>query len=178
MSKNTLVVNLFAGPGAGKSTTMAGLFARLKTQGVDCEMAPEFAKDLTWERRYETLGNQIYVFGKQHHRINRLIGKVDVVITDSPILLSYYYSSLSGKNECFNKLVLEEFNKLNSLNIFVNRVKGYNPNGRNQTAEQAEEISVALKDILDDLNIPYETINGNEAGIDRAYQLVAEKIGL
>lgn len=178
MPKNTLIVNLFAGPGAGKSTTMAGLFAGLKTQGVDCEMAPEFAKDLTWEKRYETLGNQIYVFGKQHHRINRLIGKVEVIITDSPILLSYYYSNLSGKSECFNKLVLEEFNKLNSLNVFVNRVKEYNPNGRNQTAEEAEEISVALKEILNELKIPYATIDGNEEGIDRAYQLVAQKLGL
>ena len=44
----------------------------------------EFAKDLTWENRQNTLENQLYVFAEQHHRVNRLKKQVDVVITDSP----------------------------------------------------------------------------------------------
>jgi len=44
----TIVVNLFAGPGAGKTTTMAGLFSKLKLDNIVCEMATEFAKELTW----------------------------------------------------------------------------------------------------------------------------------
>lgn len=169
MSKKTLVINLFAGPGAGKSTTMAGLFAKLKMDGIDCEMAPEFAKDLTWERRHETLGNQIYIFGKQHNRIYRLNGKVDVIITDSPLLLSYYYSGPENENKAFKDLVVEEFKKMNNFNIFIKRVKKYNPNGRNQTAEEAENISVELKKILDRLGINYAEIEGNEQGLNALY---------
>ena len=33
--KETLVVNLFGGPGTGKSTMMAGIFAKLKSLGYD-----------------------------------------------------------------------------------------------------------------------------------------------
>lgn len=36
--KNTLIVNLFAGAGAGKSTFSASLFAELKKRGVDKEL--------------------------------------------------------------------------------------------------------------------------------------------
>ena len=43
--KETLVVNLFGGPGTGKSTMMAGIFAKLKSLGYDCEMCVEFAKE-------------------------------------------------------------------------------------------------------------------------------------
>lgn len=39
------VINLFAGPGSGKSTTCAGVFSKLKLAGVNCEMALEYAKD-------------------------------------------------------------------------------------------------------------------------------------
>ena len=49
--KNTIVVNLFGGPGSGKSTFMANLFYHLKCRGVEVVMAPEFAKDSVWEER-------------------------------------------------------------------------------------------------------------------------------
>ena len=35
-NKNTIIVNLFAGPGAGKSTGAAYVFAKLKLAGIDC----------------------------------------------------------------------------------------------------------------------------------------------
>ena len=50
-----IVVNLFAGPGSGKSTTCAGVFAKLKLAGVNCEMALEYAKDKVWEERIKYL---------------------------------------------------------------------------------------------------------------------------
>ena len=46
LGKNTLVVNLFGGPGTGKSTTMAHVFAELKWRGYDCEMSNEYAKEV------------------------------------------------------------------------------------------------------------------------------------
>jgi len=90
-----LLINLFAGPGTGKSTTMAGVFSELKLRGVNCEMAPEFAKEKVWEKSVNILENQIYVFGKQYNTIHRLLGQVDIIITDSPLLLSSIY----GTNE-------------------------------------------------------------------------------
>lgn len=69
----TLLVNLMGGPSTGKSTVCAMIFARLKRMGVDCEMALEYAKDVVWEEGFRKLSNQIYVFGKQYHRIYRII---------------------------------------------------------------------------------------------------------
>jgi len=40
----TKVINLFAGPGAGKSTTAAGLFAEMKRANVDVELVTEYVK--------------------------------------------------------------------------------------------------------------------------------------
>ena len=90
--KNTLVVNLLGGPGVGKSTLTAAIFAKLKDAGVDCEMASEFAKELVWEQRNETFKDELYIFAKQAHRLFRLNGKVDVVITDRPLILTCFYA--------------------------------------------------------------------------------------
>ena len=42
--KNTLIVNLFAGPGAGKFTGAAYIFAKLKMAGIDCEYVEKTVK--------------------------------------------------------------------------------------------------------------------------------------
>lgn len=65
----TIIINLFGGPGTGKSTLMAQLYAKLKILGYETEMAPEFAKEKVWEESYKTLEDQIYVFAKQLHKI-------------------------------------------------------------------------------------------------------------
>ena len=38
------VINLFAGPGAGKSTTAAGLFHLMKIAGMNVELVTEFSR--------------------------------------------------------------------------------------------------------------------------------------
>jgi nicotinamide riboside kinase len=161
---NTLVVNLLGGPGSGKSTTAANVFAHLKWQDVNCEMAAEYAKDLVWEHRHKTFENQIYMFGKQHHRIYRLIGQVDVVITDSPIILTPIYDL--DRRETLKKLVLEEFNRVHNFNIFLNRRKKYQPKGRNQNEDQAKEKDREIKSFLEDNGIPYIQIDGANESVD------------
>ena len=92
MNKKTIVINLFGAPGAGKSTTAAFLFGELKSMGLDVELVTEYVKDLVWDKRYKELSNQIICFGQQMRRIERLIGQVDIIITDSPLLLNAYYN--------------------------------------------------------------------------------------
>ena len=45
------VINLFGGPGCGKSTTAADLFARMKLRGLSVELVTEYAKDVVWDEK-------------------------------------------------------------------------------------------------------------------------------
>ena len=151
--KNTLVVNLFAGAGAGKSTFSASLFAELKKRGIDCEIATEYAKDCVWEDRTEVFNHQLYITGKQYYRIARVIGKVDVIITDSPLLLGVIYDVDHNKN--FRKYLLDIHNSWNNFNIFLMRGEDYNSNGRNQTKEEAITYDKDIIKLLEYNNIKY-----------------------
>lgn len=157
--EQTLIISLYGGPGSG--TTMAGVFYKLKRKGINCEMAPEFAKEKVWEGSLDILKNQIYIFGKQLHSIERLRGKVDVIITDSPLLLSLVY----GKDELpeFKDLVLAVHKKMRMINVYINRDKPYNPSGRTQDEIGAIELDKNVKEMLSKNNIIYDTICSKEA---------------
>lgn len=157
---NTLFINLFGGPGTGKSTLCAKLFADLKVKGIDCEMALEYAKDVVWEESFRKLSNQVYIFGKQHNRLHRLNGKVDVVITDSPLLNSIIYDDT--KNPQLRELILTEFSKLNTLNYYIDRCFEYKQNGRVQDLDGAIGKDNDYKQLLNQNNILYKHILLND----------------
>ena len=169
----TLIINLFGGPGTGKSTIMADLFSRLKWDGYNVEMAPEFAKEKVWEESFGTIENQIYVFGKQHHIIHRLKGKVDVIITDSPLLLSLYYGPV---NEHLDQLVLWENSKNKNINIFLNRKKKYVESGRMQTENEAKKIDNELRDLLESAFLEYKEFDAIKHNVDHIYEYITDKI--
>lgn len=155
-----IVGNLFAGPGAGKSTLAAATFAELKLRGRNVELVTEYAKDLTWEGRHSTLSNQVYVFGKQLHRMERLRGKVEAVITDSPLILSLIYKP-NDYPLSFDQLVLDMNDRFENVNFFVERCKAYNPAGRNQTESEAKQIDGEVRDFLDTKGIDYTPLPGH-----------------
>lgn len=65
MAINTIVVNLFGEPSAGKSTAAMDITARLKRKGINAEYVSEFAKDKVYEQKSEGFKHQKYIFGKQ-----------------------------------------------------------------------------------------------------------------
>jgi adenylate kinase family enzyme len=172
--KKTIIVNLFSGPGAGKSTTAAGLFHKLKINGINCELVTEFAKHITWKEDFNTLKNQIYVFAKQHDRMFHLKDKVDVIITDSPIIMGLSYCNWDLMSRSFEQLVVDEFNRDDAVNInyFINRVKDYNPSGRSQTEEEAKEKDLEIKTLLNKYDVPFQTIDGNETAVDWLFNVI------
>lgn len=159
-----IVVNLFGAPGAGKSTGAAYIYSKLKMHGVNAELVTEFAKDKTWENNSEVFKNQAYIFGKQYFRLSRLDGKVDVVITDAPILNSAFYNESPVLGKDFNRVVRHTFDSYSNINYFILRDKLYNPVGRSQTMEQSDQMAYAFKRKLSSYGIPYRHIQGNEEG--------------
>ena len=160
-SKTPLVINLFGGPGCGKSTQAAYIFSKLKMQGINCELVTEFAKDKTWEHNSKALNCQPYVFGKQCYRMDRCKDEVDVIITDSPLFLSVLYNNDKEIEPEFSQLVLKKFNEFNNINFFLTRRKEYSPKGRNQTKEEAEDLDARILSTLNNFEIPYSTIKGS-----------------
>jgi len=169
-----IVLNLYAGPGTGKSSSMGGIFAELKWRNINCEMAPEFAKEKVWEKSTDILRNQIYIFGKQLQTIKRVEHQVDVVITDSPLLLSLIYGH--REKDSFKQLVIETYNDYDNLNILLKRSKPYNPKGRLQSEVEAKEKDHEIRAMLAKNNIvPIEMETGRESVIKIA-DMICEKL--
>jgi hypothetical protein len=173
-----LLVNLFGPPGAGKSTTRADVFRRLKTSGINCEEIIEKAKWYTWEKRTMTLACQPYLFGKQLKDTEVLDGQVDVAVTDCPLMFMEYYGRKYGDYpDAFYDAVRQIAGKYNNMNYFINRVKPYNPKGRNQTEEESNQVGVEMKAMLKDLGIFYFEVDGNEQAAQLIYDDIMKRLG-
>ena len=161
-----IVVNMFGAPGAGKSTGAAYVFSKLKMAGINAELVTEFAKDKVWEGSQAVFQNQAYIFGKQYFRISRLQDKVDVVITDSPILLSSFYNKdeLLGKE--LDALVTKVFESYQNFNVYINRAKAYNPAGRFQTEAESDKLAIDLCNFLNNHGVTCKHYTGSEEGYD------------
>lgn len=157
------VINLFAGPGAGKSTTRAGLFFFMKLAGIKVEEVTEYAKDLTWEGNSYLLTDQLHILGNQNRRMARLVGKREWIVTDSPLLLGINYVTADYLPKTFKEMMFELWDTYDNHNFFINRTKDYDTQGRNQTLEEAMEKDAQIKQMLITHNIPFTEING---GID------------
>jgi ABC-type multidrug transport system ATPase subunit len=58
-------IGFLGGPGSGKSTTAAWLFAELKTQNKPVELCNEYVKAWTYLNRAVKEWDQVYCFAKQ-----------------------------------------------------------------------------------------------------------------
>ena len=174
--KNTIILNFTGAPGAGKSTGAAYTFAKLKMLGIDAELATEFAKDKVWEENPTPFKNQAYIFGKQSYRLSRVVGKVEVIVTDSPLLLSIIYNNDERLTENFNETVKDVWNSYNNLTYFVHRVKPYNKNGRHQTEEESDALSNDILKLFEDNNVTITHIDGCQEDYDKVVMDVYHKL--
>lgn len=158
-----LIVNLFGGPGVGKSTLAMKLAADLKMKMVETEYVSEYAKDLVYEHR--SLTDQIMIFAEQNRRIKRLINPnnhVDIVICDAPIILSAVYEEFRRsqgyhvKSEHFTPFMIDIFKGYNNLNFFLKRVGKYSTVGRVETQEESEKIDGMILNVLRKNCIPFQ----------------------
>lgn len=164
------VINIFGGPGAGKSTTAAGLFFEMKKQQLEVELVTEYAKDMTWEKRANVLSDQLYILAKQNRRLVRLDGQVDWVITDSPLLLGLVYQK-PEYYRMFEPFVMEVFNSYDNHSFLLSRDFEYQAAGRNQTAEQAIGVDQDIKELLNRKQVSYQQVT-NDPEVNRITQIL------
>lgn len=140
----------------------AALFADLKKRGFNAELVTEYAKDKVWEHNDTVFSNQVYILGKQSYRVSRVAGQVDVIITDSPILLSTIYNPDPEIQNELEALTVKMFNQYNNLNIVLKRTFPYQKEGRMHSEEQSSEIYQKIIECLNQNGIGYSVFDNKD----------------
>jgi len=155
-----VVVNIIGGPGTGKSILASEVFAKVKREGITCDVSWEYIKRKLREKALKVVQSQIYIFGKQQFQLFTMKDEVKVVITDAPFILGPYYDT--SKCPYLKALVLHEYNKYNNLLYLIERdlTVPYETEGRYQDSVGAKLVDIGLKTFLDDNNIPYKVLKG------------------
>ena len=166
------VINLFAGPGAGKSTLRADLFGLMKKNQKDVEEVTEFAKDKTWERNFSALSDQLFVLANQNRRLDRLKDQVEWVVSDSPILLGIHYKTPDYLPQNFENLIFELWDTYENYNFVIERNHPYVAKGRNQNEEEAKVIDDSIIHMLQSNDIPYTKVFSGDTAHYEIYKAV------
>jgi predicted ATPase len=154
-------INLYGGPGVGKSTLAAKFFTFLKQTGINAELVQEFVKQYVYSGRHIKPWEYVHTFARQFE-IERLFlqNGVHTIVTDSPLLLQCIYARHHGCpvhadlrriSDCFDR-------DFPSVNIFVRRHAGYCHDGRWENEDEAIAMDRVIEETLQHLAIPYTSI--------------------
>jgi hypothetical protein len=157
-----LRVNFFGGPGVGKSVLAAKVYAELSRGGiVSTELVQEFIKSWAYAERQIDKFDQVYTFANQLWSEHRLLKSgVQVVVTDSPILLQCVYTSQLDQCIATDLMgIAQEYEKAYpSLNFFVARDVPYKPFGRYQTAAEVELLDRQILGFIENMRLNFITV--------------------
>jgi adenylate kinase family enzyme len=178
-----ICINIFGGPGSGKSTAAAGVFYKMKLSNIKVELVTEFAKQLVWENRLKDMQTQQEaMFAEQNYRMHILRGKVDYLITDSPLLLSNIYSDMNHAKKGFpkwtaqkdfKKFVISVFKTYENTNILLKRPDVFEEYGRIQNLEESIHIDNNIEMTLDEIGAQYTIVLADKDVVKNILSAVA-----
>lgn len=180
-------VNFYAGPGAGKSTTAPNVFSQLKNKfihdgiNMHVEIVLEYIKNWAYEGRKPASFDQVYIFAQQMHREDILLrSDIDLILTDSPLLLNYSYGEKENRPGYKGLLpVVQEFEAaFPGLHIFIDRGdRPYVAKGRYQNEEQARMMDSYILSQLEKYH-PNNHVVVKYNDIDRMMAIIYDSIGI
>lgn len=130
-----VIVNLYGGPGVGKSTLAATLFAHFKRAGYKCEMSRERAKELLYEGR-DLARCQMLITATQYQHLKDLeAAGTELAICDGPLRLSLAYAKGLPFYEHFRSVVNDLCAEFTNVDVLVRRAVAYQTHGRVQGNE-------------------------------------------
>lgn len=149
--KDTIVINLFGGPSCGKTTTAAGLFHQMKIMGYDVEYVQEWVREPIYRGWMDLLDQQEYILAQQNHRLHTLRGKVQYIITDSPLLLSAVYVDPNWPAaKSFITFAHDLYATYNNAQIFLHRPEKFTEDaGRLHNEEQSVALDYKILTVLE-----------------------------
>lgn len=179
----TTVINLYGGPGIGKSTSAASIFASLKRRGLTAELVSEYVKKWAWAGRQVRAYDQVYLLGKQSQAEASLYGKVSFVITDSPILQNLLYSrrfcppklAAGIEQTAMALLELAESEGHKHVHVLLQRSKPYSQAGRYQSESEARELDPETRRLLEGLGLPWEEADTEPESLEALVRKVGER---
>lgn len=163
--KKSLVINIFGGPGCGKSTLAAFIYSQLSIEGLNIELVTEFAKKKTFEKNIFAISYQPYITSNQVYYQKLAEKNYDYVITDSPSLLGIIYNTSMNKKlkNIYNNFLIEEFKQQNNLNFLIKRHNNeFQQNGRLHNLKESLKIDKQIINLLEENQIDYYTVKTDE----------------
>lgn len=117
---------------------------------------------LYYDEAPKALKCQLYIAGLQQWQIERCENHVDLVICDSPVLLSSVYGEDTNQKlpQSFSDLCLHYHKKFPSLNYFIQRNHQFEDGARWHSESDEWRLTKKIKAALAD--IPHETVVSNE----------------
>lgn len=163
----TKVVNLLGGSGLGKSTTAALVYGELKMRGYNAELVREYVKEWAWAGKKVGPFGQPIIYGQQLQRESDLYGKVDFIITDSPLILCPIYQQFYAGHDSLKTQVISDLNSAKEMNVdhvnfLLNRTKPFKEDGRYETEEMAKRVDTAVRGFLDYHKLPYTYVDAED----------------
>ena len=170
------IINLFGGPGSGKTTLAYYLAYRFKQAGFRAELVGEAAREIIYDRNppdpdtggvaRQLIDNQFLISGLQSERIQRLFRhNVEVAIADSPLRMGLLYVKEHEMRWAL-QAAITAFDKdfQHQRNVFVNRTPGkYDQESRAQNEAEATELDDKIRALIGHQIGDYETHWGHEA---------------
>lgn len=163
-----IVVNLYGSPGAGKSTTAAGVFNRLKRAGYKTELVTEYVKGAVYKDNKGALSDQFYLVAKQNHTLHSIEKHVDIAVCDASLLNAYVYQDFyTSEPESTRAMIagassIDMYNTYENIGFLIPRGKKYVESGRYQTEDEASAIedvfSKKIPSIVKNKDIEFSTI--------------------
>ena len=167
------IINLFGGPGSGKTTLAYYPAYRFKQAGFRAELVGEAAREIIYDRNppreggtaAQLIDNQLLITGMQAERIKRLERHgIEVAIADSPLRMGLLYVrehemrwALQAAIAAFDK----EFQ--HQRNVLVQRTVGkYDRESRAQSEEEAIELDNKIQALIGHQIGDYATVWGQE----------------
>lgn len=165
--KIPVVINAFGGPGSGKTTSCMDICAQLKKAGYKAEYVQEYAKELVYEKNFSLLDgseeHQFEMLKEQLHRMDRLVGETDFIVTDSPVLLNAIYNQELTPE--YDTMVSQLHSHFHNFSFFMKRdEKEFQQEGRIHDLEQSKQKDQEIKDILKRNDIYYGTYSHETIG--------------
>ena len=144
-----MIINLFAGPGCGKSTLALGVGHELKKRGYEAAVIIEEAKTWALAKVEITPAGQLEILYHQYRNEANYYNLADFIITDSPLELAGYYNYMRRGDHSYRQIVSQlRKGSPPRQNFFLKRTKPYEQRGRFQNEEEARIVDTNLRKYL------------------------------